>query len=146
MAGGCYFLVTSGQPPSFIGRKASLPGTVATIFTRSQSPFDSSGVLACIRYMSRMTRPSSPTLPHFCDAALAMSEEAGKVTPKQLSLFAVSAVPKIDEVFESFYRDYEQYRSAAAAWDAQYAPRPAVLPVMSAAGAVSTVASAPTKR
>src|SRR5262249_11337900 len=37
---------TSGQPPSFNGRKASLPGTVAMIFARSHSPFDSSGVLA----------------------------------------------------------------------------------------------------
>src|SRR5262249_27346677 len=53
----------SGQPLSFKGRKASSPGTVATRFTRSHSPFDSSGVLACIRYMSRTTWPSTRTLP-----------------------------------------------------------------------------------
>src|SRR5207248_1919190 len=57
----CYLM--KGQPPSLSGRNASVPGTVATILTRSHSPFDSSGALACIRYISRTTRPSSRTLP-----------------------------------------------------------------------------------
>ena len=64
------YLVTSGHSPSFSGRKASLPGTVATYLTRSHSPFDSSGVLACIRYMSRMTRPSLRMLPFLVMKAL----------------------------------------------------------------------------
>src|SRR6266404_1398994 len=54
---------TRGQPPSCRGRNACSLGIVATIFARSHSLFDSSGVFACIRYMSRITRPSSRMRP-----------------------------------------------------------------------------------
>jgi hypothetical protein len=63
-----------------------------------------------------------PTLPLFCDAALAMSLESGAVPTGQLSSFAAIQLPRLDAVFENFYRAYEQYRIDAAAWDARYSP------------------------
>jgi hypothetical protein len=63
-----------------------------------------------------------PTLALFCDAALAMSLESRTVTPAQLNSFAATQLPRLDAVFENFYRAYEQYRIDAAAWDAKYGP------------------------
>ncbi len=62
-----------------------------------------------------------PTLEKFCDAALAMSAESLSVSPSQLSSFAAVQLPRLDAVFENFYRAYEQYKIDAAAWDAKYA-------------------------
>jgi hypothetical protein len=78
------------------------------------------------------------TLRAFCDASLAMSREAQLVAPAQLSTFSATELPKIEQVFEAFFRAYEQYRIDAANWDARYAPRPtaAGLP-----GAAPTAAS-----
>lgn len=61
-----------------------------------------------------------PTLPAFCDAALAMSLEAQTVKPADLTTFAARSLPAIDTVFETFYRSYEQYRVDLAAWEARY--------------------------
>src|SRR3954447_9500180 len=60
--GQCF---TKGHSLSARGRNASSAGIVATTFIRSHSPFDSAGVFACNRYMSRMTRPSSRMRPSF---------------------------------------------------------------------------------
>lgn len=61
-----------------------------------------------------------PTVQNFCDAVLAISNEANAITPAQLSAFAASAMPRLDGVFENFYRSYAQYRTDLAAWDARY--------------------------
>lgn len=66
-----------------------------------------------------------PTVPQFCDAALAMSRESLAVTPKELGSFAALQLPRIDGVFEQFFRAYDQWRTDAALWDARYAPTPA---------------------
>jgi hypothetical protein len=63
-----------------------------------------------------------PTLSLFCDAALAMSLESKTVMPAQLNSFAATQLPRLDAVFENFYRAYEQYRIDVAAWDAKYGP------------------------
>lgn len=63
-----------------------------------------------------------PTVPQFCDAALAMSSEAATTTPKMLSEFAALQLPKIDMVFDQFFGAYEQWKNDAALWDARYAP------------------------
>ena len=70
-----------------------------------------------------------PTLPNFCDAALAMARESMTLKPIGLTAFAQRYVPQFDLVYENFYRSYDQYRADAAAWDAKYAPV-AVAPVM----------------
>ncbi len=63
-----------------------------------------------------------PTVPQFCDAALAMSSEAATTTPKLLSDFAMTQLPKLDMVFDQFFGAYEQWKNDAALWDARYAP------------------------
>lgn len=65
------------------------------------------------------------TLRAFCDASLAMSRDVQLVAPAQLATFSATELPKIESVFEAFFRAYEQYRMDAANWDARYAPRPA---------------------
>ena len=71
-----------------------------------------------------------PTLPSFCDAALAMARESMTLKPLDLTAFAQRYVPLFDLVFENFYRSYDQYKVDAAAWDAKYAPVAVVLPVL----------------
>jgi hypothetical protein len=61
-----------------------------------------------------------PTLPQFCDAALEVSHDVAQVTPGALKEFAASGLPRIEAVFEDFYKSYEQYRVDLAAWDARY--------------------------
>ncbi len=61
-----------------------------------------------------------PTLPSFCDAALAMSIEAATVKPADLGTFSARSLPNIEQVFLQFYRSYDQYRVDLAAWQAKY--------------------------
>ena len=70
-----------------------------------------------------------PTLPNFCDAALAMARESMTLKPLGLTAFAQRYVPQFDLVYENFYRSYDQYKSDAAAWDAKYAPVTVIVPV-----------------
>lgn len=61
-----------------------------------------------------------PTLPTFCDAALAMSMEGVTVKPAELDAFAARVLPRLDGVFETFYRSYDQYRADLNAWESRY--------------------------
>ena len=67
-----------------------------------------------------------PTLSAFCDAALAISQDAAAVSPKELDSFAVQSMARFERVFLDFYNSYEQYRTDLAAWQSRYAPAPAV--------------------
>ena len=69
-----------------------------------------------------------PTLPAFCDAALAMSDEAQAVKSADLDTFAATSLPRIEHVFLEFFNSYEQYRSDLAAWKARYRPTAIVPP------------------
>lgn len=62
-----------------------------------------------------------PTLPAFCDAALAMSNEAQTLKSADMDAFAMRTLPALDRVFDEFFRSYEQYRADLAAWRARYA-------------------------
>jgi hypothetical protein len=66
------------------------------------------------------------TIAGFCDAALAMSRASLLVKPGELPAFSTAELPKLEAVFDSFFRAYDQYRIDAANWDARYAPRPVV--------------------
>lgn len=61
-----------------------------------------------------------PTLPQFCDAALAVSGEVVKVAPGGLEQYSLTALPRLEAVFENFFRSYEQYRVDLTAWDSRY--------------------------
>ena len=67
-----------------------------------------------------------PAQDAFCDVAFAISNEALTVEPSQLDLFASTALPRIENAFEDFFRAYEQYRVNLAAWDSEYGPPAAV--------------------
>jgi hypothetical protein len=67
-----------------------------------------------------------PTLPGFCDAALAVSNEAQTVKSADLEAFAARSLPLLDRVFENFYLSYEQYHTDLAGWQARYTPPTAV--------------------
>lgn len=70
-----------------------------------------------------------PTLDRFCTAVAAVNHDLAQVKPAELDQFAVRSLPNIEVVFDEFYRAYDQYRSAAAAWDARYGGRISAAPV-----------------
>ncbi len=66
-----------------------------------------------------------PTLAAFCDAALAMSNDAKTVKAGQLDRFAAVSLPNLEIVFDDFYKRYDQYKADLAAWEGKwggYAP------------------------
>ncbi|MDP3675856.1 MAG: hypothetical protein Q8R44_12305 [Novosphingobium sp.] len=64
-----------------------------------------------------------PTLPRFCGASLAVSNELAAVAPTGLDTFAAGALPRLEAVFDDFFGAFEQYRIDVAQWDAQYGPK-----------------------
>ena len=72
------------------------------------------------------------TLNDFCKAVHAISAEAQTVPSVQLEAFAARNMPNLEIVFDDFYNRYEQWRIEAAAWDALYAPKPIIAPVLQA--------------
>ncbi|MDR2857872.1 MAG: hypothetical protein LBV50_08485 [Novosphingobium sp.] len=63
-----------------------------------------------------------PTLPAFCDAALAVGNQARTVPAAGLDAFAARSLPEIERVFLEFFRSYEQYRVDLAGWQMRYTP------------------------
>jgi hypothetical protein len=61
-----------------------------------------------------------PTIHDFCNASLQMSNDSLSVVPGQLEPFATQEMPKLEAVFNNFFRSFEQYRANVALWDAQY--------------------------
>lgn len=61
-----------------------------------------------------------PVLPDFCNVALQLSGEVNQVPSGQLRVFAQTALPRMEQVFENFFSAYEKYRVDLAAWDARY--------------------------
>lgn len=85
------------------------------------------------------------TLRAFCDVTLTTARSLQQVPSADLSSFSATELPKIEQVFEAFFRAYEQYRADAANWDAKYAPRPTVYSSASTPGtSPSITAYAPT--
>ena len=63
-----------------------------------------------------------PANQNFCKVAYDLSHEVILVAPGELGVYAASALPRIEAVFENFFRAYEQYRVDLQAWDSQYGP------------------------
>lgn len=61
-----------------------------------------------------------PTIHEFCNAALQMSNNSLSIAPGQLEAFAFQELPRLEAVFDGFYRSFEQYKVDIALWDAQY--------------------------
>lgn len=62
-----------------------------------------------------------PTLSAFCDAALAVSNDAKLVKVGALDRFAAVSLPNLEIVFDDFYKRYDQYKQDLAAWEAKWA-------------------------
>lgn len=87
-----------------------------------------------------------PALPRFCDAMLEISREAPQIASADLDAFSMRALSKVENSFELFFQEFEQYRIAAAAWDAKYGAQygAAAVPVTSVYGVpASTVGGGP---
>jgi hypothetical protein len=69
-----------------------------------------------------------PTLPAFCDAALAMSMDAQTVKSADLDAFAARRLPLLEQGFLRFFTSYDQYRVDLAAWQAKYMSPSATVP------------------
>lgn len=61
-----------------------------------------------------------PVLPQFCDTALAISQESMTVPAAEFEPFSQRSLDRLEMVFETFFRSFEQYRVDVAAWDAKY--------------------------
>lgn len=83
------------------------------------------------------------TLRAFCDASLTMSRALNLVEPADLESFSAAELPKLERVFEEFFRAYEQYRTDAANWDAKYAPSPTVVPASNVAATGPSISYSP---
>lgn len=68
-----------------------------------------------------------PTLPLFCDAALAMSQELQPVKSADLDSASAAGLAKLDQVFKDFFTGYDQYKADLAAWQARYYPTQTVI-------------------
>lgn len=87
-----------------------------------------------------------PTIQGFCDAALAVSNEAQTVKPADINGFAVRSLNALDGVFQDFFLSYDQYRTDLAGWQARYVPTqpPALtLPATPLQSSASPAAAAP---
>lgn len=61
-----------------------------------------------------------PARADFCNVVLGISNEFLASPPSDANQFAAASLPRIDAVFDQFFRAYEQYRVDSAAWDARY--------------------------
>ena len=62
-----------------------------------------------------------PTLPAFCDAALAMSNSAKLVKPGGLDAFSATNLPALEIVFDDFFKRYDQYKLDLVEWETKWA-------------------------
>jgi hypothetical protein len=84
------------------------------------------------------------TLRAFCDATVTMTRSLEPVSTADLPSYSAVELPKIEQVFEAFFRAYEQYRADAANWDAKYAPHPVVSSAVTPGQGPSITAYSPT--
>jgi len=57
-----------------------------------------------------------PAQQRFCAVARDVLAEAQAVRPADFAAFAATALPRLEAPFTDFYRDYDAYRTAYAAW------------------------------
>lgn len=78
---------------------------------------------------ARMTRvynffAQPPAQRRFCSVAREILAEVEQVAPERFGMYAAEALPRIEAPFTDFYRAYDEYRLAHAAWQARgTAPR-----------------------
>lgn len=83
-----------------------------------------------------------PTMGPFCDASLQMARDSALIPKGGLGDFATTELARLEATFESFFTDYEAYRTALAAWNAKYNPQ-ALVPATAPAPAYGYPAPGP---
>ena len=63
-----------------------------------------------------------PAKADFCDVSFAISQEVNTIEVGTLDTYSATALPRIEGVFEDFFRAYEQYRVDLRAWNSEYGP------------------------
>jgi hypothetical protein len=81
-----------------------------------------------------------PTLPAFCEASLLMARDSLLIKAPELATFSAAQMPRLESVFEQFFRAYEQYRIDAVLWDQRYQPMLAPQPLPAVAAPVAAPA------
>ncbi|MGB3738939.1 MAG: hypothetical protein WA948_06245 [Pontixanthobacter sp.] len=76
------------------------------------------------RYMTQVYNYYAlpPAQTQFCDAALEVANAYTLTPDRDLNAFAMAYLPRLEQVFTSFYSALERYRGDVVAWDAEYAP------------------------
>jgi len=74
------------------------------------------------RYMTQVYNYFAlpPALDRFCAEAMSVSTDLMQVGKGNLDLAAATMLPRLENVFLSFYTEYEAYRIEATAWEARY--------------------------
>jgi hypothetical protein len=100
------------------------------------------------QYMTRVYNYFAlpPVMDAFCDAALRISQNYLQAPPEDIDVYAANTLPLLEAEFVRFFDAFDNYRLAAAEWDARYGvPAQSVGFAMgpSAQSQVSPIMSAP---
>lgn len=61
-----------------------------------------------------------PATDDFCSVAVALSNEFMATPPQDIDAWSAASLPRVEAVFEAFYRRFEAYRVDVVDWDARY--------------------------
>jgi hypothetical protein len=77
------------------------------------------GIVARENYMTQVYNYFAlpPAQSDFCNAALAIATDYLAAPPASAGELAAANLPRYEAVFQDFYRQYQQYQVASAAWD-----------------------------
>lgn len=64
-----------------------------------------------------------PARGDLCNVVLAVANDYTLTAPADPKQFAALNMPRIEAVYQEFFRQYEQYRVASSAWDVRYGSR-----------------------
>ena len=64
-----------------------------------------------------------PARADFCNVALQVANEFLLAQPDNPKAFAAAALPRYEAVFQTFFRQYQQYQVDSALWDTRYGSR-----------------------
>jgi hypothetical protein len=64
-----------------------------------------------------------PVRADLCNVLLAVSTDFAAAETGDPKQFAAANMPRIESVYQEFFRQYERYQVASAAWDSQYGAR-----------------------
>ena len=64
-----------------------------------------------------------PARGDLCNVVLAVANDFALTKPTDPKQFAAANLPRIEGVYQEFFRQYEQYRMDSASWDTRYGSR-----------------------